>query len=345
MTEMKYVRLGNTGLKVSRLCLGLMSYGSSDWAKWVKDEEESIELIKKAYDAGVNFFDTADGYSNGESEVIFGKAIKQHQLNRAKIVVATKVFFAVSDNVSENILGSKALDDRVYANRYGLSRKHIFDAVDASLKRLQLDYIDVLYIHRYDDETPIEETMEALHDVVKSGKVRYIGASSMEAWKFVQANYIAQLNGWTKFCCMQNLYNLIYREEEREMIPFLKNQNIGQVPWSPLARGLLTRPESESETSTRSKSDHAIGIFFSKEKESDSEIIRRVGEVAEKKGVTMSQVSLGWVLSKSQVSSAIVGIGKEAHLYDTIKALDVELTKEESDYLEEAYTPRSLIPM
>ncbi|CAO3648982.1 unnamed protein product [Cunninghamella echinulata] len=266
-------------------------------------------------------------------------------MDRSKVVVATKLFFAVPDNLNEKVLGVKQLDDRVYANRYGLSRKHIFDAVDASLKRLQMDYIDVLYIHRYDDETPIEETMEALHDVVKSGKVRYIGASSMETWKFVQANYIAQLNGWTKFVCMQNLYNLIYREEEREMIPFLKNQGIGQVPWSPLARGLLTRPENEGGKSVRNATDHAIGLFFSKEKESNSEIIRRVGEVAEKKGVTMSQVALGWVLNKSQVSSAIVGIGKEAHLYDTLKALDIELTKEESDYLEEPYTPRELIPM
>ncbi|KAI8099144.1 NADP-dependent oxidoreductase domain-containing protein [Halteromyces radiatus] len=344
MTQMQYVRFGNTGLRVSRISLGCMSYGSSQWQDWVKDEEASLDLIEKAYKQGINFFDTANGYSNGESERILGKAIKKFKFPRGRIVVATKVFFPVSDDISNNVLGANVENDAHFVNGYGLSRKHIFDAVDASLKRLDLDYIDLLYIHRYDKNTPIEETMEALNDIVKSGKVRYIAASSMNAWKFIQANHVAELKGWTKFVGMQNLYNLIYREEEREMIPFLENQGIAMIPWSPLARGLLCRPENES--SIRFNTDRAINGFFSqKESANNSEIILRVKRLADEKGVSMSQIALAWVLSKPFVTSPIVGIGKEEHLYDLVKALDINLTQEEINMLEEPYIPRNLIPM
>ncbi|CAO3595904.1 unnamed protein product [Absidia cylindrospora] len=341
---MEYVQFGKTGLRVSRIALGCMSYGSSQWQPWVKDEEESLALIEKAYEQGINFFDTADGYSNGESERILGKAIDKFNFPRGRIVVATKVFFPVADDISSNVLGAKPENDPAFVNRYGLSRKHIFDAVDASLKRLGLDYIDILYIHRYDNNTPIEETMEALHDVVKSGKVRYLGASSMNAWKFIQANYVAELRGWTKFVCMQNLYNLIYREEEREMIPFLANQGIAMVPWSPLARGLLSRPNQEK--SVRADSDRAIaGFFAEKESTNNAEINTRVAAIAKKKGVSMSQIALAWTFSKPFVTSPILGIGKEEHLYDLVNALKVKLTKEDVEYLEEPYMPRNLIPM
>ncbi|SAL99025.1 hypothetical protein [Absidia glauca] len=341
---MQYVRFGNTSLRVSRISLGCMSYGSSQWQDWVKDEKDSLALIEKAYKQGINFFDTADGYSNGESERILGKAIKQFDFPRSRIVVATKVFFPVANDIASNVLGAKPEDNPEFVNGYGLSRKHIFDAVDASLKRLGLDYIDILYIHRYDDNTPIEETMEALHDVVKSGKVRYLGASSMNAWKFVQANYVAELKGWTKFVCMQNLYNLIYREEERDMIPYLINQGIAMVPWSPLARGLLSRPSQES--SVRSSSDRGIsGFFAEKESANNSEINERVAHLSKEKGVSMSQIALAWVFSKPFVTSPILGIGKEEHLYDLVNALDVKLTEEDIAYLEQPYIPRNLIPM
>ncbi|ORX54509.1 Aldo/keto reductase [Hesseltinella vesiculosa] len=340
---MEYTRLGNTGLTVSKIALGCMSYGSSQWASWVKDEDESLELIKKAYDQGINFFDTADAYANGASEKVLGAAIKKFNLARSRIVVATKLFFPVMDDMNVNGFTLGPNDPRT-VNARGLSRKHIFDAVDASLERLGLEYIDLLYIHRFDKTTPIEETMEALHDIVKSGKVRYIGASSMYAWQFVRMNAVAEKNGWTQFKAMQNLYNLIYREEEREMIPYLIDQGIGQVPWSPLARGLLARPAGE--TSQRHQVDHAVRSYFDeKSAENDAAIITRVAEVADKKNVPMSQVALAWVLKNPAVSSAIVGISKESHLMDAIATLKVKLTDEEVALLEEPYMPRHLIPM
>ncbi|KAI8368460.1 NADP-dependent oxidoreductase domain-containing protein [Blakeslea trispora] len=338
-TQMKYVRFGSTGLRVSQLSLGCMTYGSSGWQSWVKDEEESLELIRKAYEAGINFFDTADAYSNGESERILGKAIKKFNMPRSRIVVATKVFFPLTKS---NSLGASHEDNSELVNCYGLSRKHIFDAVDASLERLGLDYIDLYQIHRVDRNTPFEETMEALNDLVRSGKVRYIGCSSCYAWEFQKMNNIAEQRGWTKFVSMQNCLNLIYREEEREMLPYCKDAGIAVIPWSPLARGLLT---GKNRKTTRTDSDKAIGMFFGKEEESNNQVIDRVSELAEKLGHTASQIALAWLLHKPEVTAPIVGVSKEGHLYDLIGALDVKLSKEDMEYLEQPYIPRGLIPM
>ncbi|CAO3676090.1 unnamed protein product [Rhizopus stolonifer] len=343
LPKMEYVRFGNTGMKVSRFCLGCMSFGSSKWQAWVKDEEESLNLIGKAYDAGINFFDTADGYSNGESERVLGKAIQKFNMTRSRIVIATKVFFTVPNDISVNVLGRQTDKDPQYVNSSGLSRKHIMDAVDASLKRLGVDYIDLYQIHRFDPETPIEETMEALNDLVRSGKVRYIGASSGYAWQFQKANAIAEKNGWAKFSSMQNLYNLLYREEEREMIPYCEDSGIASIHWSPLARGLLT---GKNRDSVREDTDRAIGVFFAKkESENNNAIVDRVIEIAEKHNRSPAQIAMAWMLTKPHVTSPIVGFSKESQLQDVIKSLEVKLSKEEVDYLEELYIPRNLIPM
>ncbi|GAA5814164.1 hypothetical protein MFLAVUS_007657 [Mucor flavus] len=343
LPKMQYIRFGNTGLRVSRFSLGCMSYGSSKWQPWVKDEEESLYLIGKAYEAGINFFDTADVYSNGESERILGKAIKKFNMPRSRIVVATKAFFAVSDEPRINTLGSKVADHPEFENSYGLSRKHLFDAVDASLKRLDVDYIDLYQIHRFDRNTPIEETMEALNDLVRSGKVRYIGCSSCYAWEFQKANAIAEKNGWAKFSSMQNLYNLIYREEEREMIPYCVDQGIASIHWSPLARGLLT---GKNRSTTRAESDRGINLFFVKKESANNDvIIDRVVEIAEKLSHTPAQISLAWMLSKKHVTSPIVGVSRESNLYDIIGSLDIKLSEEDIKYLEEPYIPRNLIFM
>ncbi|KAI9251591.1 NADP-dependent oxidoreductase domain-containing protein [Sporodiniella umbellata] len=340
---MKYVRFGNTGLKVSRFCLGCFSFGSSQWQPWIKDEEESIELIGKAYQAGINFFDTADGYSNGESERVLGKAIKKFNMPRSRIVVATKVFFAVPEDLTTNVLGQKLDNDPRFLNDVGLSRKHIMDAVDASLERLGLDYIDLYQIHRFDPNTPIEETMEALNDLVRSGKVRYIGASSGHAWEFQKANALAERKGWTKFSSMQNLYNLLYREEEREMIPYCFDSGIASIHWSPLAKGLLAGKNRES---VREGTDKAIELYFPEtESENNNAIIDRVIEVADKHKCSPAQVALAWMLSKPHVTSPIIGFSKVSQLYDALGALEVELTKEEIEYLEELYIPRKPMTM
>ncbi|KAF9972645.1 hypothetical protein BGZ73_004209 [Actinomortierella ambigua] len=352
---MQYVRLGKTGLRVclpdksaamlsvrvSRFCLGFMSYGNPEWNGWAKGEEESLELIKKAYEAGFNFFDTANVYSNGQSEEILGKAIKKFGMDRGRIVVATKLFLPVLPGNTPVRSPEVNLQDATLVNKFGLSRKHIFDAVDASLKRLDLDYIDLYQIHRFDHNTPIEETMEALNDLVRSGKVRYIGASSMYAWEFQKANNIAEKNGWAKFVSMQNHYNLIYREEEREMIPYSVDAGIGGIPWSPLALGKLAGKKRGD--TQRAQTDawqwlHTI-------RDSEDKIIDRVAELAEKKGASSAQVALAWLLTKPFVTAPIVGIGKEEHLYDTIAALKIALTEEECKYLEEPYAPRPLLPM
>ncbi|CDH54893.1 aldo keto reductase [Lichtheimia corymbifera JMRC:FSU:9682] len=340
-TAMEYARLGKTGLRVSRICLGFMSYGDKEWNGWALNSEESLAMIKKAYDAGINFFDTADVYSNGKSEEILGKAIKQFNMPRDRIVVATKVCFPVLEGSTPVNLSPEAMSkDPQLVNRFGLSRKHIFDACDASLKRLDVDYIDLYQIHRFDQNTPIEETMEALHDLVKSGKVRYIGASSMHAWEFQKANNIAEKNGWTKFVSMQNLYNLVYREEEREVIPYSLDAGIGGIPWSPLAMGKLAGRKTKTQ---RSETDVFQGM--NRMLDADNIIVERVGEIAEKKSVSSAQVSLAWLLSKPYVTAPIVGISKEAHLYDAIASLKVKLTEEEIKYLEEPYVPKPLIPM
>ncbi|KAJ8655902.1 hypothetical protein O0I10_008342 [Lichtheimia ornata] len=336
---MEYANLGKTGLRVSRICLGFMSYGDARWNGWAMDIEESLDLIKKAYDAGINFFDTANVYSNGKSEEILGKAIKQFNMPRDRIVVATKVYFPVREGY-EMPNPRTQFKDPALVNRCGLSRKHVFDACDASLKRLGLDYIDLYQIHRFDKNTPIEETMEALHDLVKSGKVRYIGASSMHAWEFQKANHIAEKNGWTKFISMQNLYNLLYREEEREVIPYSLDAGIGGIPWSPLAFGVLA---CKNRNTARSQNDLAVGLL--QIRESDQKILDRLVEVAEKKKASPAQIALAWLLSKPFVTAPIVGITKAEYLDDAVGALKINLTEDECQYLEEPYAPRPLIPM
>ncbi|KAI8145853.1 NADP-dependent oxidoreductase domain-containing protein [Fennellomyces sp. T-0311] len=306
-----------------------MSYGSSSWMDWVKDEEESIKLIGKAYEAGINFFDTADTYSGGESERVLGKAIKEHNMVRSRIVVATKVFFPV---MSHPIVSSKMIEqDTTLINQWGLSRKHIMEALEGSLERLQLDYVDILQIHRLDPNTTMEETMEALHDLVKRGKVHYIGACSMPAWQLQKANMIAEKHGWTKFVSMQNLYNLLYREEEHEMIPVLQDQGMAMIPWSPLAMGQLS---GRSRSTSRSEQTAAaFGLLR------NDAIIDRVEELAQKKNFSPSQIALAWLFSKPNVTSPIIGIGKESHLHEAVAALSIQLTDEEVKYLEEEYTP------
>jgi len=323
---------------VSRICLGCMSYGSSKWGPWVLDEEASLPLIKKAYDLGINFFDTADVYSSGESEKVLGKAIKQFAFQRSKIVVATKVFAAFVEGKPELSLFGKNAEEFGLINQGGLSRKHIFDSVDGSLHRLGLDYIDLYQIHRFDYKTPVEETMEALNDLVRSGKVRYIGASSMFAWQFQKMNNVAKQHGWAQFVTMQNFYNLLYREEEREMIPYSLDANIGLIPWSPLARGKLARRIADQKSTVRAASDR-MQVPLS---QADEQIITRVWEVADKLKVTGSQVALAWLWTKPAVSSPILGISSEDHLNDLVSALDLKLTPEDIKYLEEPYAPKQI---
>lgn len=316
---MEYTRLGNSGLEVSKLCLGCMGFGdASKWSRgsWILNEEESMKIIKRALELGINFFDTADMYSLGESERILGKAIKKYA-NRNDVVIATKIFYPLRDG----------------KNNKGLSRKYIFEAVEASLKRLNMDYIDLLVIHRFDYDTPLEETMEALHDLIKMGKIRYIGASAMYAWQFQKANYIAEKHGWTKFISMQNHYNLLYREDERELIPYCIDSGIQLTPYSPLASGRLSR--SSHEQSKRFEEDKVTqGKYINTLKE-DNRIIDRVGEIADKKGITRVQVALAWLLSHNYVAAPIIGATKLSHLEGAIGALDVKLTQEEINYLEE----------
>ncbi|KAH6892760.1 oxidoreductase [Coprinopsis sp. MPI-PUGE-AT-0042] len=332
-SKMSYVNLGKSGLKVSKVILGTMTYGTSKWQGWVLDEEESIKHIKAAYDAGINAFDTANAYSNGLSEIVLGKAIKQHKLPRDEIVVMTKVYFAVGDQDDHVFLAASGADDKGYINRNGLSRKHIFDSVKASLERLQLDYVDVLQCHRFDYSTPIEETMQALHDVVKAGYVRYIGMSSCWAYQFHAMQNYAINNKLTPFISMQNHYNLIYREEEREMFPTLKHFSVGAIPWSPLARGLTTRPVG-SET-TRTGSDRMVkGYNYG---EGTKKIISAIESVAKKRGVTMAQVSLAWIMSRPGVTAPIIGTTSLDNLYDLLGAIDLKLTEDEIKELSDPY--------
>ncbi len=318
---MKYVRFGSTGMQVSRLCLGMMSYGSKEWRKWVLDENEARPFVKRALDAGINFFDTADVYSRGASEVVLGNLLKSLGVPRRNVVVATKVFNPMSDD----------LNDR------GLSRKHILDAIDNSLKRLQMDHVDLYQIHRLDPDTPIEETMEALHDVVRAGKARYIGASSMFAWQFLKAQYTADLRGWTRFVSMQDHYNLIYREEEREMIPCCIDQGVALIPWSPMARGFFSGNHRKGDwgDSVRAQTDdYAKQMYY---RDEDFIVADRVQEIARARKLSGSQVALAWVLSKPYVTSPIIGATRLEHLEESIAALDVELSAEEIRRLEEPY--------
>jgi aryl-alcohol dehydrogenase-like predicted oxidoreductase len=322
---MKYTKLGNTGLDVSRICLGCMSYGSPDQGShdWALDDEASRPFIQQALDAGVNFFDTANVYSLGASEEVLGRAIKD-MANRDEVVIATKV----------------AGQMRNKPNGRGLSRKAIMSELDASLNRLQMDYVDLYQIHRWDPTTPIEETLEALHDVVKSGKVRYVGASSMWAWQFTKALMLADQNGWTRFTTMQNHYNLLNREEEREMMPLCEDQGIGVIPWSPMARGLLTRPWGEQ--TYRTETDVFGGTLYDTST-SDKVIVDAVGQVAEGQGVERAQIALAWMLQKPFVTSPIIGATKQNHLDDAIAALDVDLSDEEVAMLESPYTPHPVV--
>ncbi|KAJ7607599.1 Aldo/keto reductase [Mycena polygramma] len=343
-----YVRLGNSGLKVSKIILGCMSYGSSQWRPWVLDEEESIKHIKYAYDAGIQTFDTANMYSNGQAEVVLGNAIKKLQLPREEIVVMTKVRHPVSKSV--DVSGLELFlagpDNRGFVNQYGLSRKHIMSSVQDSLKRLQLNYIDLLQCHRFDYDTPIEETMQALHDVVKAGYVRYIGMSSCHAWQFhVMQNY-AITHNLTPFISMQNHYNLLYREEEREMMPSLKHFGVGSIPWSPLARGALTRPvataAASAEKTIRQGSDEVPADAYFLVGPGSKDIVNRIEEVAKKHGATMAQVSLAWLMAKEGVTAPIVGTTSLEKLEDLIGALDVKLTSEDMAYLEAPYKPMGI---
>lgn len=324
---MDYVKFGNTGMDVSRLCLGAMGFGDpNNWIhKWILNEEESRPVIKKAIDLGINFFDTANIYSMGESERVLGKVLNEYA-NRDDIVVATKVFMPMRP-------------DR--PNSGGLSRKEILTEIDHSLKRLGMDYVDLYIIHRWDYDTPIEETMEALHDVVKAGKARHIGASAMYTWQFQKAQNVARENGWTPFVSMQNHYNMIYREEEREMMPYCQDQQIAVTPYSPLAAGRLTRNPSES--TPRSATDQTQKSKYDPMQDVDRGIIERVGEIADQHGVSRDKVALAWLLNKDPVVAPIIGAQKEKHLESAVGALDVKLTSQEMHYLEEFYVPHPVV--
>jgi aryl-alcohol dehydrogenase-like predicted oxidoreductase len=329
---MEYIRLGRTGLKVSRICLGCMTYGSPATGKplpgrqaWALNEAESQPFLRQALDLGINFFDTANVYSGGDSEVVVGRFLKANT-RREAVVIATKVHSMMRNE----------------PNGRGLSRKAIIFELDQSLRRLQTDYVDLYQIHRWDYETPIEETLEALHDAIKAGKVRYIGASSMYAWQFAKALYLADRHGWTRFVSMQNHYNLLYREEEREMMGLCQSEGVAVIPWSPLARGRLTRAW-KAETTNRSETDAFGKTLYSSTEDADRRVVDRLGEVAEKRGIPRAQVALAWLLSKPGVTSPIVGASKPLHLEDAVAALSVHLTPEEMTALEEPYVPHPVL--
>jgi aryl-alcohol dehydrogenase-like predicted oxidoreductase len=323
---MEYTRLGRTGLKVSRICLGCMTYGTSKWRDWVLDEEPSRPFIQRALEMGINFFDTADMYSAGASEEVLGRALKDFA-RREEVVIATKVYNPMGDGPNDR----------------GLSRKHIFDAIDASLRRLGVDHVDLYQIHRFDRETPIEETLEALSDLVRSGKVRYIGASSMHAYQFAKSLYLADLHGWTRFVSMQNHYNLVYREEEREMLPLCREEGIGVIPWSPLARGFLAgnRRRGNQGDTVRAKTDtFAHHMYFQPE---DYDVSERLVALAERRGARPAQLALAWLLQQPGVTAPIIGASKMQHLEDAVAALEIRLSEEEMKELEEPYRPHRVL--
>lgn len=318
---MEYVRFGNTGMKVSRLCLGMMTYGSKKWREWILEENEARPFVQRALEAGINFFDTADTYSAGASEEVLGNLLQALGVRRDTVVVATKVFNPMSNDINDR----------------GLSRKHILTAIDRSLSRLKMDYVDLYQIHRWDNNTPIEETMEALHDVVRAGKARYIGASSMFAWQLMKAQYTAVLHGWTRFVSMQNHFNLIYREEEREMIPCCIDQGLAIIPWSPMARGFFAGHHRQGDwgDTTRAKTDsYAQELYYRPE---DFTVADRVQAVARARGVTGPQIALAWVLNKPYITAPIIGASRMEHLDQAIAALDIKLSEAEIKTLEEPY--------
>ncbi|MGN6793449.1 MAG: aldo/keto reductase [Streptosporangiaceae bacterium] len=323
---MKYVNLGRTGLRVSRVCLGMMSYGNDSDRPWVLDEDAAEPIIKAAVDGGITFFDTADVYSGGASEVATGRLLSKY-FERDQVVVATKVHGAMGSGENDR----------------GLSRKHILSGIDASLRRMNMDYVDLYQIHRWDSSTPIDETMEALNDVVRAGKARYIGASSMYAWQFAKAQYCADAHGWTRFSSMQNHYNLLYREEEREMIPQCINQGVGVIPWSPLARGVLAgnRSRSGDRHTTRAGTDSFSDSMYSTQ--SDFDVVDQVAAVAAARGVPPAQVALAWLLQRPGVTAPIIGATKLGHLDDALAAEQLELTENEVSQLEELYVPHRVL--
>jgi aryl-alcohol dehydrogenase (NADP+) len=324
---MDYLSLGNTGLKVSRLCLGCMSYGSSQRREWILDEEQSLPFFKQAIDAGINFFDTADMYSGGLSEEVTGRALKKLGLRREETVIATKLYYPTGHTPNER----------------GTSKKHVRHAIDASLRRLGVDYVDLYQIHRYDRTTPIAETLAALTEVVDQGKALYIGASSMCAWEFAKFLGAAEAHGYTRFVTMQNHYNLVYREEEREMIPLCRQERIGIIPWSPLARGFLAgnRNRQEERESTRARSDQfAHRLYY---QDSDFAIVGRVTQIAHQRGVSNAQIALAWMLHQPGITAPIIGATKPHHLDEAVKALQVNLNREEIAALEELYQPHPIL--
>jgi len=329
--QLAHKQLGHTGTYISPLCLGMMTYGSKKWREWILEEDEARPIVRRAVEAGINFFDTADVYSLGESERLTGKLLHEFQPRRDELVIATKVFNPISDG----------------ANDRGLSRKHIMASIDASLQRLKVDYVDLYQIHRFDPNTPIEETCEALHDVVKAGKALYLGASSMYAWQFQKMLHFQRTHSLAAFVTMQNHYNLVYREEEREMIPLCLDQRIGCIPWSPLARGFLTgsRKPGELEAgktqTTRSRTDDfAHKLYY---RDSDFTVVDRVAEIAKQRGVKPAQIALAWILSRPVVSAPIIGASKLTQLEDALSALDVQLTAAEIASLEEPYEPHPIL--
>lgn len=329
---MDYVNLGRTGLKVSRICLGCMTYGAPASGEpkpgrqaWALNEEQSQPFFRQALDAGINFFDTANVYSSGASEEVLGRFLKRN-VRREAVVVATKVYGVMREE----------------PNGGGLSRKAILHEIDESLRRLQMDYVDLYQIHRWDYDTPIEETLEALHDLVKSGKVRYIGASSMYSWQFAKALYLADLHGWTRFISMQNHYNLLYREEEREMNPLCRAEGIGIIPWSPLARGRLARPW-QSETTKRSETDRFGNTMYSRTEDADRTVVDCLTHIAQRRGVPQAQVALAWMLTKPEITAPIVGASKPHHLEDAVAAVSLRLSPEEILDLEQPYVPHPVL--
>ncbi|NMI01800.1 aldo/keto reductase [Pseudonocardia acidicola] len=322
---MRYARLGSTGLQVSRICLGMMSYGSSSWRDWVLDLDAARPLVRRAAELGITFFDTADAYSLGVSEEVTGTLLREFFADREDYVLATKVFMPMGEG----------------PNSGGLSRKHILSSIDASLRRLGTDHVDLYQIHRWDPNTPIEETMEALHDVVRAGKARYIGASSMYAWQFAKAQHVADSRSWDRFVSMQDHYNLLYREEEREMHPLCLDQGVGVIPWSPLARGMLAgnRTRREKRT-TRARSDDFADRLYN---EADFAVVDALTEVAAKRGLPPAQVALAWLLHKPTVTAPIIGATKPGHIEDAVAAVDVELTDDEIAALEKPYVPHPVL--
>jgi len=337
---MQYVRLGATGLAVSRICLGTLTFGSPAWRPWVLDEAAARPVFRRAVELGINFFDTADTYSGGESEVVTGRLLAEMfpGARREEAVVATKVF----NPVDAAFEGVDHASFRRRPNADGLSRKRIFHAVDASLKRLGTDYIDLYQVHRFDSDTPLEETLEALHDVVRSGKVRYLGASSMWAWQFAKMQQIAQARGWSRFASMQNHYNLVYREEEREMIPLCRDAGVALMPWSPLARGFLAAPRSavDAPPTARAASDETTRRFYGRD--ADLTIRDRLRALAQRKGVSPATLAYAWLLHKG-VTSPIAGASKAYQVEEAVAAIDVQLTREEAQELEQPYEPRPIL--